>query len=402
MITIPTRDITRVILLVSPSRLDGDNWPDCEKTITFKSLSQIVSHRIAEESYHCWLIYTKQAEKTARFLRDYFSKHFQVLGLLPIVSLDNDLEIFERILQIASQPLNAGRSIYCDCTGGTKTMSIAMALACVHHRFISESQTQLILTYIPPGSDDFHDNDLSHLVAEEQDRYIEQQKRMGRMEYLARFSPILAHEIRNPLALINANLYLLHHKPGNEYSKELLGEIERSVNEIDRIINNVQQVVRGEVDYLAPPIKLAEVVQRLKARTERRFPQLDFQVSGELSGIHIRIAEEKLYTIFTNLIDNAANATQGAGAITLDFGCHKDRLLIAVKDNGPGIPEELQSTLFQPMRRGKTSSGTGMGLSIVKTFVSEEGGAITYDADYKKGARFLIELPIYKNREAQS
>ena len=281
-------------------------------------------------------------------------------------------------------------------------MSIAMALACVHHRFISESPTQLILTYIPPNSDDFHKYDLSRVIAEEQDRYIEQQKRIDQMEYLARFSPILAHEIRNPLNLINFDLHLLRLESGSEYSKELLGEIQRSVHEIDRIINSVQQVVRGEVDHLSPPIKLAEVIQRLKARTDRRFPALDLQISGGLSGIQLRIAEEKLYTIFTNLIDNAASATQGTGTITLDFKCDTNRLLVNLKDNGPGIPQELQPTLFKPMRRGKNSSGTGMGLSIVKAFVSEEGGKITYDSDYKEGARFLIELPIYKNTEAQS
>jgi signal transduction histidine kinase len=399
---IPPGDITRMILLVSPSRLDGDKFRPPKETITFASLSRIVQHRVAGKSYHCWLIYTKGSEKTVEFLRDAFSAYFQVFEPLPIERLDSALEIFEAILNVASHPVSANHQVYCDCTGGHKTMSIAMAFACTHHQFLTDAKTELILTYIPPDSDDFHRYDLSRIVAEEQDRYIEQQKRMGQMEYLARFSPILAHEIKNPLNLIMADLYLLRFESEDEYVKELLGEIKSSVNEIDRIINRVQQVVRGETDYAAPLIALTVVIQRLKARCERRFPDLTIRVRGKTAGIQLRIAEEKLYSIFTNLIDNTAKATQGKGTITLAFDPYKDLLLVDVKDNGPGIPQALRSDIFKPMQREKNASGTGMGLSIVKAFVLSEGGKITYDSDYEDGTRFLIELPIQKNSEVHS
>ena len=411
MSPIHPRELTNLIFLVSISELDQSDWPPPEDTITFNCISQIAdADDKCQTPYYCTLICTKQSEKTAQFIRNRFAADFQRINLLSVANIDSALEIFELVLEVASNPLDANQPIYCDCTGGTKTMSVAMALACTHHMLTSDSQTELILTYAlynPSGAPDrqvsFHRYDLlSRVVAEEQDRYIEQQKRMGQMEYLARFSPILAHEIRNPLNLIKADLYLLRLKSGGEYSKELLGEIEKSVNEIDRIINNVQQVVRGETEDLSPPINLIEVVRRLEARTNRRFPALDLQIGSELLGIQLRIPEEKLYTIFTNLIDNAANATQGEGTVTINFECNTDRLLVDIKDNGPGIPYELQPTLFKPMRRGKNASGTGMGLSIVKAFVSDEGGTITYDPNYKEGTRFLIELPIYKTGEARS
>ena len=397
-------DVKRIILLVSPSELDeGTLRPKPEETIAFKSLDRIVRHQIPQETYACWLICTERSEKTAAFLGQHFSENFRFDALGEIEGVDNALRIFELIMQIAADPFNAGQSIICDCTGGTKTMSIAMALACAHHALTSESQTRLILTYIPPENDDekiaFHKFDLSRVIAEEQRRYIDQQERIGRLRHLARLSPILAHEIKNPLNLISADLHLLRDQPANEYSKELLDEIGRSVKEIDRIIISIQQAVRQESDaHLQPLISLTEVARRIKARTEKRFPELTLEIGGHLSGIQLRMAEEKLYTIFTNLIDNAANASQGGGKVALNFEPRENRLLISVEDNGPGIPQDLKPFLFKPMRRGRNSLGTGMGLSIVKTFVTEEGGTITYDDLYPRGTRFLIELPVAQTK----
>jgi signal transduction histidine kinase len=393
-------DAKRIILQVSPSDLDGSHHRQRpEETIAFKSLSQIASNQADGEDYACWPIYTEQSAKTAAFLKQYFSNNFRFDDIGDIESMDNALKIFELVMQIASDPINAGRSVICDCTGGTKTMSIALALACNHHKLTSESQTEMILTFIPSENNGsgiaFHKYDLSRVIAEEQQRYIDQQKRIGRFRHLARLSPILAHEIKNPLNLISADLHLLRDQPVNAYAKDLLREIGDSVKEIDKIIVSIQQAVREESDsQLQPVIHLTEAARRIKARTEKRFPGMLLEIGGCLSGVRLRMAEEKVYTIFTNLIDNAANANRGKGRVKMNFEPREDRLHVVVEDDGPGIPPDVKTDLFKPMRRGKNSPGTGMGLSIVKSFVTEEGGTITYDDSCESGARFVIELPI--------
>jgi len=396
----------RIILSVSPSQLDAP-WHKArhEETITFRSLAAIAQKKIRDEQHYCWLIYTEASQKTAQHLRQHFSTCIDFGDLPRVNSAENAQEIFELVLQVASDSVNTGQTVICDCTGGTKTMSIAMALACNYHALASESQTKLILTYIPRDKDNdeilFREFDLSRVVAEEQRKYVDQQERMGRLRYLARFSTILAHEIKNPLNLINTDLHLLRREPQNDYSKELLAEIEKSVNNIVKVINSVQEAVHKERETaMAPPIRLIEVMRRLKGRTEKRFPSLKLEIDeGEIVGIQLQITEEKLYSIITNLIDNAAHATQEAGTVSLRFKRHNGRLHISVEDNGPGIPSVLQPNLFKPMPYGKNISGMGMGLSIVKTFVIEEGGSITFDSKYDRGARFLIDLPIEKNGE---
>ncbi len=394
------QEIRRLILLVSPSKKDADQWPHIESTIAFGCLSTIAGYKIPGESCYCWLLCTNQSEKTAEFLRQHFSSVVQFGHTPTIKGIDSALEIFDLIMQIAADPINSDQAIFCDCTGGTKTMSIAAALACNHFNLTTPSQTNLILTYI--ASKTSNDNiflrkyDLSDLVDEEQRRYIEQQERIGRLRYMARMSPILMHEIKNPLNVISANLYLLRNKFDNQYLKSLL-RIQRAVKEISGTINDIQRAVRMETEVYSPPkIQLVEVVRRLKARTESYFPQLNFKVNGKLPGIQLKISEEKLYTIFTNLIDNAARATKEKGTVTLAFDCNQDLLTVNVEDDGPGIPQHLQTNLFKPMRKGRDSPGIGMGLSIVKVFITEEGGTIYYDDSYDNGARFVIKLPIEK------
>lgn len=395
-------DVERAILLVSPSQLDGaSHRTDPEQTITYETLLQITDRRNSHEQSLCWLIYTKESEKTAEFLNRKFSAKVRFGDHGRIEDVYSALKIFEVIMQIASDPINTGQSVVCDCTGGAKTMSIAMALAWAHHVLTAESQTELILTYIPPRESganfSFHkfDDALSHLIAEEQQRYIDQQQRVGRLRYLARLSPILAHEIKNPLNLISADLHLLRHQPVNEYSRELLGEMERSVKEIDKLIVSIQQAVREESEAnLQSSIQLIEVIRRIEARTEKRFPELTLEINGLPSRLRLKTAEEKLYVIFTNLIDNAAYASHGKGKVALNFTTNNGHLLVSIEDNGPGIPSDLKPALFKPMHKGRNHTGTGMGLSIVKMFVTEEGGTITYDDSFTSGTRFLIELPV--------
>lgn len=402
---IQASELTRIVLFVSPaapSSSEGGD-PDIENTIAFKSLSQIANNRDPNRAYYYWLIYTKESKERAELIDRHFAGIFETKNrerLYLISGEEKTEEMLQLIRRIASSPYNTDQTLYCDCTAGTKMMSIAMALACHHVNLRSDQGRTLILTLIRARDVQesllFHGLDLSPLLIEEQERYIKLQNSLGEMAYLARMSPILAHEIKNPLNLIKADLYLLRSE-STESAKPLLREMEATVDQISRTIDTVQRVVRRQSHApLLPLISLTQVIRHLKLRTERRFPALNLQIKGEFRGIQLRISEEKLYTIFTNLIDNAAQATQGRGTVILRFEVGQAKIRVEVCDDGPGIPPSLRATLFKPMHRRKNSLGTGMGLHIVKTFINEEGGTIRYDERYE-GTRFLIELPLKKS-----
>ena len=396
---IPPSQIKRIVLIVSTSAKDGVPNRPLEESLPYRLLDCIATAQLSGEKYACWRIYTEQSAQTAKALAAKFSQQFTFDQLAPIASIDDAQGIFTTVMQIAAEPINQEQTVYCECTGGTATMSIALALACNHHALTAETSTKLVPTFIRPkdvgGEIIFYPFDLSSVLAEEQFRYVEQQKRLGQLQHLARLAPVLAHEIKNPLNTISQRLFLLQSESLSESAKELLGEMKGAVGWVTKTIGSIQQVVRGEADnYRQTIVYLSEVMRRIQTRVTKRFPELLLEIDGELAGIRLQLPEVKLYSILTNLIDNAAVACQGQGRVKVSFHQQGDRLRVSIEDNGPGIPLEQREDLFKPLRRGKDSSGTGLGLSIVKAFVTEEGGAIVYDHSYTAGTRFLLDLPI--------
>ena len=409
MVTLPyaqpivPQDIQRLVLLVSPSLCDRSDARAAEEGIAYKCLQQLAQTPSEKERY-CWLIFTEQSEQTVTYLRHQFSQlSFGETSRLD--RFDSAVQLYEMVLDIAKNPLNRSHRVICDCTGGGKTMSIAMALACAHHTLVSQADTELVLTHsglwegAPPSMNTvlFRPFDLTPVIAEEQRQYVRRQEQTAHLHFLARIAPILAHEIKNPLSLIGTDLYQLQERISDAKSQELISEIDRSVHQIDTIIRQVQQAVRQESALpAADPILLSEILQRLKLRTAKSWPHISLAIKGTLDGLYLPIALEKIYAIFTNLIDNAARAMEGNGVVTIQVHPGYDRVQIVVRDHGPGIPVDMQQNLFRTWSRGKKANGTGMGLSIVRAFVIEEGGEIHYDTSYQDGAGFILELPLIK------
>ncbi len=397
MRTIKACEAKVTILSVTPSKEDSlRNRPNLKETITFKILSEIAKN---PDLPYCALIYSEDSTKTTMTLKKYFSDKINFIELPAVTSMLSIQDTFELVQRVACNPAYNKWDIICDCSGGAKTMAIGMAMA-YNYLILTEGQSKLILTYIqrktPEELIEFNEIEFLEIIATEQSRYVEQQKHIGRLAYLAKIAPVLAHEIKNPLNLLSLDLYQLSTKPIGTDGQELILEMKRAIGSINDIVNSVQKTVREDSDIITPPIRLSEVVYRLQQRVKKKFPDLVFNIIGQLSGIELRIPEVKLYSIFTNLIDNTANVTDGKGKVELKFRQNDNFLHIIVEDNGPGIREKQLPYLFKSKLQSENISGTGIGLMIVRTFVVEAGGSITIDNSFNEGCRFLIELPIVK------
>jgi signal transduction histidine kinase len=110
---------------------------------------------------------------------------------------------------------------------------------------------------------------------------------------------------------------------------------------------------------------------------------------------------EQLSRVFINLLKNGIQSIpeDREGKIGISLETDDNTARVRVVDNGRGIPGELSDKLFQPNFTTK-SSGMGMGLAIVKSIVENAGGSIAYDTELGKGTTFIVELPLYRNREA--
>ena len=101
--------------------------------------------------------------------------------------------------------------------------------------------------------------------------------------------------------------------------------------------------------------------------------------------------------VLENLVNNAREAMVAAETrgpqVTLRMLCEDSRVVLEVEDNGPGIPEEIADTLFQPFATAGKAGGTGLGLAIARNLVVAHGGEIQVQAPETGGARFVIALP---------
>lgn len=209
-------------------------------------------------------------------------------------------------------------------------------------------------------------------------------------------SATIAHEIRNPIAAAKSLVQQMGEDPASvenvEYGRVALEELDR----VERRISHLLKYAKEE-DYRFEPIRLAEVVDASLT-----------QMRSKLDGAGVRIARhyiggptvygdpEKLRQVFSNILDNAADAllavTEGR-RIDLFVENGGRKATVRIRDNGTGIPAERIDRIFNPFYTTK-EKGTGLGMAISKKIVEAHEGAIDVSSEPGHGAEFVVTLPL--------
>ncbi len=227
------------------------------------------------------------------------------------------------------------------------------------------------------------------------------------------FLATLAHELRNPLAPICTALEMLKMADNKTVLfDEVYGTLERQTQHLVRLIDDlldVSRITRGKLELRKSPIPLSEVV---KAAVEESKPLIDeagheFKVAVPKEPIFLDADPHRLAQVLSNLLNNAAKYTPRGGRVELLAEKHNSEILLSVKDNGVGIPLEMQDRVFEIFSQIHqpteiVTSGLGIGLSLVKSLVEIHGGSIELLSDGpNQGSEFRIRLPILTNPPAE-
>lgn len=221
---------------------------------------------------------------------------------------------------------------------------------------------------------------------------IAQQNRIERLSTFGQLVGSIGHELRNPLGVIESSLYIIKGRAGtDERMLKHIGRIHEQLGLANNIISGLLDMIRDK-----PPKR-----ERVSARALVNGavgslvvpPGVTLKVSGvdelpELSGDPTQLRQ-----VLHNLLDNALHAVGQAGTVTIKGAAADGKIELAIADSGPGVDPTIRKRLFEPLISAKTS-GSGLGLALVKRFIERHGGSITYAplAD-QPGARFLIQLP---------
>ncbi|MDP1027836.1 HAMP domain-containing sensor histidine kinase [Sphingomonas sp. KR1UV-12] len=213
-----------------------------------------------------------------------------------------------------------------------------------------------------------------------------------RSRYLRDFAHAVSHEFKTPLAGIGGAVELLQDHPDmaagdrRRFLANMAADAERLAQLVTRLLDLARADMAEPVEGLATP--LMPVLHRL-ADAHRG---ADFAVTVDAAGaLAVAVPAETVAAVVTGLIENSRQA--GATAVSLSAHAEGDAVLLAVGDDGPGIPSGDCERVFTPFFTSRrTSGGTGLGLPIARSLLHAHGGAIEL-AEQGGGALFLIRLP---------
>jgi len=218
----------------------------------------------------------------------------------------------------------------------------------------------------------------------------------------------IAHEVKNPLsAIMNFAGYIrdfadeLATQDVQEKAQAIIDEVQRTVG----IINEVRDYARPAAAYETEVVSLndlvKEVVSFMRFDEEAKLVQLGGEYAEQAP--QARVNRDKMKQVLLNLVRNAVQAVEpGQGQVMVSVGERDANALLAVTDNGHGIPREQLARIWQPFFTTKGHGGMGLGLDICRRIVTAHGGAISVDSQEGRGTTFTVSLPLVSPADDQA
>jgi NtrC-family two-component system sensor histidine kinase KinB len=214
-----------------------------------------------------------------------------------------------------------------------------------------------------------------------------------------------SHELRTPLTSIGMSIDLLLEGASKlrEKDQQLLFAAHEDVQRLKVFVSNLldlSKIEAGkmEMELSSIPIRgvFEKVVAVFKKQSEEKAVELSFNAPDEVP--NVKADDTKITWVLTNLISNALRYTPSGGHIKLSAESFGPSVQISVSDDGPGIPYEYQSKVFDKfvqVKSDKAVGGSGLGLAICKEVVRAHGGTIWVDSVPGSGSTFTFTLPIW-------
>lgn len=225
----------------------------------------------------------------------------------------------------------------------------------------------------------------THWRLKKQNEILELEKsksiQSAKLASLGELSAGVAHEIRNPLAIITSSLGLLRkHSQDPEKLKELIMGIDKSCDRINKIIGGLKTFSRTSERSIYHTYSLNEIIKEALVLVGSNAKDAEIALTYETQGeflISCNVIE--IEQVIINLINNAIHAVKELPNkwIKIETSSQSDNVILKISDSGSGIPERIRSKLFEPFFTTKpVGQGTGLGLSISKGILDEHGATI--------------------------
>jgi PAS domain S-box-containing protein len=228
------------------------------------------------------------------------------------------------------------------------------------------------------------------------EEYLKQSERLAS---LGQLTAGIAHEIKNPLSIIQAaaeaiRLQLEDVSENVELIDELSVDILDSADRMNKLLTDFLKLTKNDTQQVKGKFNLIQVTEELIHLLRKKFRDQDVNVRVHYQTDQAIITgdKHKLTQVLLNLFLNSLQAMKGGGAIDVSLTAEDKYWLIKISDTGEGIPEAKVKWIFNPFYSTKPE-GTGLGLSIAHEIVMQHGGKIWADSTVGKGTTLSIQLP---------
>ncbi|WP_187073174.1 tetratricopeptide repeat-containing sensor histidine kinase [Pedobacter fastidiosus] len=215
-----------------------------------------------------------------------------------------------------------------------------------------------------------------------------------------RVMKVVAHDLRSPIgAIVSLAGFMLSDNRLQEEDQHLMGLIQNSGSDslkfVNELLNREAETIEMEKDSVDLSALLNYCVNLLQYKATEKHQKIVLTTTP----ITFSLNREKIWRVMSNLITNAVKFSPKKSTIEVNMGVFKNSVLISVKDQGIGIPEQIKEKIFDMTEEAKRSGTAGeksfgMGLVISKQIIEAHGGKIWFNSIENKGTTFFVELPL--------
>lgn len=210
-------------------------------------------------------------------------------------------------------------------------------------------------------------------------------------------------QLQGPINMISAAAAMLERRAeGGGANSALLEALRQALSDGRRALQTLRDSMPEAPTEVLEPVNINQLLREVLGLCTERLLALGVQVDWSPEAVLPPLLgyENRLRSLFKQVVDNAVDALAGSGGgareLRIRTESTEDSLIVTIEDTGPGIAEELRLKVFQPFVTTKGAAGrrAGMGLSMVQEMVNEHAGTIEIDPDYGEGCRFRVRFPL--------
>jgi signal transduction histidine kinase len=225
------------------------------------------------------------------------------------------------------------------------------------------------------------------------------------------FLASMSHELRSPLTVIRGGINYLHRTLEKEDNRYYIEILDKNVNRLTRLVTDLFDFTKleyGRIDWELETENLTtlveEVIEIVSPLSSDKSIEVTVSGPGECL---VSINLERMEQVLVNLMDNAVKFSEPGTVIAVTLRKEDGWAVVAVKDQGPGIPPQRLASIFDkfatlPTGRGGHAGGTGLGLAIAKAIVEAHGGRIWATSIPGKSSTFFFSLPLLPAPEGKA